>query len=754
MQRSLLALSATVWLLTGTGFSCAPTTLLPPLASSFPASGQTISPSEWPRATFSATVDPTSMDSLRVFCGGQPVLRLTFRLNSDTVVAQPFAMLPAGASCSLEIDTVNGLQSVAFQTSAAGGGFSTVHDRRNTDVPLPFPDDVFLTPDASQVTNLRPDFTGRLPIPQGSANLLIVSLANRAEASSDGWSPVGPISLQLSEAPDLSSLPLDRDASLDPLSSVALIDMTAGSTRFGQRVPFSLIPRSDTLAGQPTIHALVIQPGIALEPEGTYGLVVTDRVLSQGGQPLARSPFFELAAKNFQAGEDARIGETRALADDVMRVAERITPIAIPRTDVVLAARISVRSTDHFPNDVLAMRQDVLAVPPNVTISSVSADFDPDVAAIVRGTFDVPVWIGVSGLVNRDASGIPTATGTASVPFILALPAAAAVSGMAPTLMYQHGNPGSSEGEVPGAARSFLGGNGFAVGGFTDVLNRNFADVAEQQNAIFTQVLFGGGQAQDFYIQTYAEQIAFVQALKSMDSLDVLPIGAPDGVPDLDPSVLVYEGISYGSTHGSALMAYEPDIRAAAMVAGAGKLVELLEYQDRTLPLGGPRFLVESLPANLTAVRMPDLWMALQMFAISYDPQEPHNHARFIYQEPITVGGSTTKASMLVVEGVDDSFTANNATRSLARQLGGITQFSPALRVSDLPEQSTPVQANIDASTSAAMVQYVPAGSSVPASTGCQSQFEGHFCAQTAPEARAQRIRFYQSALTGTPVID
>ena len=147
--------------------------------------------------------------------------------------------------------------------------------------------------------------------------------------------------------------------------------------------------------------------------------------------------------------------------------------------------------------------------------------------------------------------------------------------------------------------------------------------------------------------------------------------------------------------------------------------------------------------------------MGLALFANTYDRQDPHNHARFIYQEPISIGGSTAKASMLIVEGIGDSFTANNSTRSLARQLDAIPQLSlPAVKVNDLPEQSGPIQANIDPSTTAAMVQYAPDGGSVPPSAGCVGQFEGHACAQIAPEARAQRLRFYQSALVGTPVID
>jgi pimeloyl-ACP methyl ester carboxylesterase len=320
--------------------------------------------------------------------------------------------------------------------------------------------------------------------------------------------------------------------------------------------------------------------------------------------------------------------------------------------------------------------------------------------------------------------------------------------------MYQHGSPGSAQAEVPNAARGFLGAAGFAVAGFTDPLNRQFPTVTDQQFAILGNVLFNG-QAPDFYIEQYAEQMAFVRALQSLANLDVLPLGAPDGIPDLDPSRLVYEGISYGSNHAQAFMAYEPDIHAAALVAGAVRFAELIEYQDRTLPLGGDPLLRVILPSFLTGIRAPDLWMGLHLFAITYDRQDPQNHARFLFREPLEIDGTTQKASLLVVEGIDDSFTSNNSTRSLARQLGGIPQLAPApIPVPDLSQQAGPIQGNVDATTTAAMVQYVPAGAAVPPTPGCESQFEGHYCAQTAPSARGQRVRFYQSALSGVPVID
>ncbi|NNL67432.1 MAG: hypothetical protein HKP30_14380, partial [Myxococcales bacterium] len=378
-----------------------------------------------------------------------------------------------------------------------------------------------------------------------------------------------------------------------------------------------------------------------------------------------------------------------------------------------------------------------------------------NVAAIVRGTFQVPSW-GGQAYVNRGLDGLPETTGTARVDFILALPDAAAITGNAPLLMYQHGSPGSAEGEVPNATSSFLGSAGFAVGGFTDPLNRVAPTQDEVNFTILGNVLING-EAPDFYIQAYAEQMAFVRALKSLDTLDVLPLGAPDGTPDVDPSTLVYEGISYGSNHAQALLAYEPEIRAAALVVGAVRFTELIEYQDRTVPLGGLPLISGVLGGFLTGVRAPDFWYTLSLFAISYDRQDPHNHARFIYREPLSIDGVTRKASILMVEGLDDSFTSNNSSRSLARQLGGIPQLAPApVPVPDLTSLPGPIQANVDFETTAAMVQYLPAGNSLglPPSAGCPFQFEGHYCAQTAPEARAQRVDFYQSALLGVPVID
>src|SRR6185503_9604553 len=126
-----------------------------------------------------------------------------------------------------------------------------------------------------------------------------------------------------------------------------------------------------------------------------------------------------------------------ALADEVLAVVAEGSPPIQP-DDVALALRLTVRSIDDFPLDLLAIKEQVLAAPPPAyEIVSVEPDSNPNVAAVVHGTWEAPDWRDGLNL-KRDAEGRPVQTSTRSVPFTLALPAAAANEPV-PLTMYQHG---------------------------------------------------------------------------------------------------------------------------------------------------------------------------------------------------------------------------------------------------------------------------------------------------------------------------
>src|SRR6185295_675416 len=148
--------------------------------------------------------------------------------------------------------------------------------------------------------------------------------------------------------------------------------------------------------------------------------------------------------------------------------------------------------------------------------------------------------------------------------------------------------------------------------------------------------------------------------IPALANLDVLPLGAPDGVPDLDVAApLTYHGISEGANNGQGLLAYAPEIRAAALVVGGARLTEVLIHQS------ADAFLVQ-LPLFFPSITPTDVWVGFSLFQAVYDVQDNHNHVPFLYRHKLPLGGDDHRASLLLLEGLDDSLVPNHATNSMA----------------------------------------------------------------------------------------
>ncbi|MBW2445170.1 MAG: hypothetical protein JRG83_04510 [Deltaproteobacteria bacterium] len=735
----------------GLDFTLTPVTM-PALLASAPSAGETVAPSAWPVLDFAAGVSPAALLSFALDCAG-PISLAAHLVSTERVALNPTGDLPTSANCSLSWTGPGGTESVAFQVAAAGAPATIVYDRSDNGMFPPFPDDTLQVEDATTATGKRnavPPPTSRPADVVNLAQGLLIG-TNRL----DGWSPIAAHVILLSEAPDVSSLPQTPEESLDPLASIGLFDVDPASPSYGERHPFELSYRANSLPGDPgPTHQLVLYPSRPLEPEGRYALAITRRALAAGLRPFGADGYFVDALGAPGGSEHPLLPVTRSLLDEILPVlAEDISP-PLPSDDLALALSISVRSVDTVPDDVLAMRALVDALPaPTYVIDSNDAGTG-DVERVVRGRWFTPNWL-VGPVLQRDAAGVPMQNGTREVPFVMTLPAAALDSPV-PILMYQHGNPGSSN-EVVGAGGR-VAGAGFAVIGFTDFLNDTFADTVEQGLAIFGVILINR-EMPEYYTETYGNQLAFLKLIESLSTLDLLPDGAPDGVPDVDPTLpITYEGISYGGVHGGALMPYAPEIRAAALVAGGGNFGERLFLQEVTDPLGTGGFLLTTLPGAVPNIEIRDIWVGLQYFQTLYDNQDPNIHALFTYgPRRFPVAGTMRKASILIIEGIDDSFSPNNSTRSEAWSTGPIPQLPPIAEPATVLEQvNSPINvANIDAETTAGLVQYVPWLNALPASPGCLgSRVEGHYCAQGAPEAIDQRVAFYRTAVDdGVPTI-
>ncbi len=718
--------------------------------------GGEVSPTSWIVLEFADVVVEAARSSFQLACEGAPHGVAIQRLGPSRLLVNPIGELPGESSCALSWKGPDGTEALTFATAEVAKTPAVVlYDRAGQGRTSPFPDDFWLVEDSESATG------GRLAIdlprfPPAEAALFESLLHDTRDL--DGFSPIAHLVLELSEAPDPSTLPLTPAESLDPLATISLLQLTPGPG-FASRVPFRLEVRSDA-TGAGLSHALLLFPSLPLDPGGRYGLVVTTRVRAASGKPFRPSPFFEAAMAPPGPAESPAIARVRPLALEVLTTAGLFAKPSLRPDDVALALRFSVRSTDAIPGDLLAVREQIHAAPaPAFSITSVEPDavVGSPVVAVVKGVWQAPEFRSGPNFA-RDAQGRPLQTGSNEVEFVLALPNTE-LNGPAPLVVYQHGNPGSAQKELVSYARNRgLAEAGFAVIGFTDNLNREVsAGLEDDQEAMTAQVfavfsaLLGHRTVPDYWLQTNAEQLAFLRMLDELATLDWLPLGSPDGLPDLDLSLPIgYVGISQGANYGAALLAYAPEVRAASLVAGGGRLAEMLLHQQSDLAL-------DVLGGFFPALDPADGWTALALFQTVFDRQDPHNHARFLYREPLEVEGSTRKASVLLVEGLDDSLVPNHATASLAWAMGPIPQIAPVRReVPFLEAVEGPVAGNVDGTTTAAYAQYVPTGvGGIEPTPGCTAAFrpggtdqsEGHFCAQSAFESVLQQRLFLESAV-------
>jgi hypothetical protein len=663
------------------------------------------------------------------------------------VVINPCGMIDAEASCRVTWTGPSGEESMSFSTAQAGAPAPLQYDRNDTTRIDPFPDDFYVVTDPSTATGFRVDV--RLPDVDPTVKNILLAGTDGVKKL-DGMSPLGPFVVALPDAVDASSVPLTAADSLDPMATLGLFDLDPESEPVPKRVPFDALLKNENNASGAAEHVLVVFPSVPLRPRGKYAFVVTNRALVSAERPLQASAFFE---KVLAGG--AKTADEERLSPRLERVVRSLTQTSPPlrADDLALALGITVRSVEDIPKDLLAIRAALSAAdPPSFVVTSSVADPEPtsDVGVIVRGTFDAPSFRN-GDFVRRDAAGQPVAEGTETIGFILAIPRSAEAA-KAPIIFYQHGLPGSAEDEVPRAAGRGLAKAGFAVVGFTEVASRVVipdGDIVKLNTNSFLSFLGAHDMPDYLGLLTHAEQLAFLRLIPELGSVDVLPFGAPDGTPDLDPEKpLGYFGISQGSSQGVGLLALAPDIHAAALTAGGARLSATLVHQAAEPLYNGIALLAP-------AFRRTELYTGLSLVQMVFDRQESQNLAAHLYRDPLPLG-APGRASVLMTEGLGDSLVPFYATRSAAMQMR-IPQLRPyAQRAAFMPGIGGPVQGNVDDETTAAFFQYVPMDyAGATPSPGCvaNAQKEGHYCAQTAAEAITQRVEFFTSALTGAPRI-
>lgn len=616
---------------------------------------------------------------------------------------------------------------------------TVIYGEATTSPLLPFPSDRYTVADSSTRTGrrvvLNADATGDAmfdDLPGTAARL----------SEMDGFSTAGGIAVGFSAPVDGSEFAQPNAeppfSGIDPArftnatSPILLVVTDPDSPDLGKAI--GLLPRVFEQAQDQTFiedeFTVVARPAEPLDPGTEYSFVVTKRIKDQQGRPFARSEETERLLKDDASdyGKQVRRGvgvitSTFGLAEDDIVAASSFTTASVA-TDLIEAAAAE-RSKP---------------APLTVEPWTVETPLGADGRVRFRSTFRSEEFRDENG-VFRFYDGLPVAQKEVDLEVFLAI-ADAEQDWPRPVVIYQHGLAGDKDGCWGTAQR--LAELGVAViaidspehgsrgNGTGDALDSilGFFGVDE------ATLEFDVGRARDNFRQMTLDQLSLIRFMQTQADLDILPLGAPDGKPDLDVSRFLYVGHSFGAVQGSAIFAVAPEIEHAVWNVGGDGMMFLLE--------DSPLFslFVDTLrPPGTSDGRLARFLAATQAIV---DPGDGLTYARYALQAPLPGTEAVKPRNVLLQQVIDDGIVPNTSTEALARA-AGLTLLNPVR-----PFPGATIDENIQSSPQA------------NGSTGIMTQFATmnggevatHGELIFAPEARAQYVEFFRTGIVnGTATV-
>jgi len=604
----------------------------------------------------------------------------------------------------------------------------------------PYPSDRYTKADASAATGRRVDISGATASdPVITTYQATVDLLNEM----DGFSTAGGVVVNFSGPIDAKPLVLAPDAEppllgpiLDaeeytkPGSPLLLVDVDPNSPERGRAM--GIVPRwfpQPDDGFYPDDFTLIAAPARPLRAGTRYAFVVTDALKAADGGAVHRSAEMDAL---LAGGE----GEYGAEVADALAEIEK--SVGVSRENIALA---TVFTTAGVHAGIEAMSKIARAAPAPALLSpfEVETPAEPGGRVRFRGVYDTPEYRNATTGKWDFEGGSPLQQKKVGLEVFLAF-SKAEVSGKRPVVIYGHGLGGDKDGTWGTAERlTEIHPNGAAVFGI-DSPEHGSRAADPDQNALFAAFRFFGiddktqsfdiGKARDNFRQMASDQLELVRLIQSLSTLDLLPVGAPDGEPDLDTSRILYIGHSFGSVQGPTVMALAPEITQAVWNVGGDSLMMLLRDS------GTFGLLVDAMRPPKT----PDGALA-RFFAVTQaivDPGDPINYARFANDEPFPGLPGMASRDVLLKVVLNDTIVPNSTSEALARAMG-MTHMNPIRPVSGLPSAKGPLTGNGKSGSTLVMSQF--------------DKIEGGKIAQHgelifSPEGKAQYVEFFQTGLT------
>jgi len=599
----------------------------------------------------------------------------------------------------------------------------------------PFPSDRYTRDDPASPTGLRPDLSART-----SQDRFISGYPKTASDinAMDGFSTIGGVFLNFSADIDANSVARPVDGYASAGSPAALLDVDDASPDRGKAV--GLIPiYSSTADGlydyTSEDHTLLLQPSRPLRPRTRYLFVATRAIKTHSGRPVqATQTTLDLLSGKATGGYADRVRAG-------LGVLEQSTGIS--RASIVAVSHFTT-ATIH--DELLAAASARRAAPPPKLVSAFVLVEKGDPRARFLGKYEAPEYR--TPKPNGRfviAGGKPVVQSTVALEALLAF-SDASKSGPRPIVIYGHGLGGDKEGVWGTAERlASLHEKGVAVIGIDAPEHASrAAPGSKSDNKLAPVFSFFGidaqtkdesfviARARDNFRQMALDQLELVRLLESLATLDLLPLGAPDGVPDLDPKQILYLGHSFGSVMGPTVAAIAPEIRAACWNVGGAGLTVLLRDSPTF------KFIIDAMrPVGTPQSEVIRFFAATQAIV---DPGDAANFVKGVTLEALPGVPDWKPRDVLLQEVHEDSIVPNSTSDLLARAAGLVHQLPKKSEVPGLASASGSLTANLPSGATGVFAQF---------ERGADGKAIDHGSLIFTPEARAQYVAFFGSALKG-----
>lgn len=503
----------------------------------------------------------------------------------------------------------------------------------------PWPSDFYLQPDPDTATGRR------LVLP---AEALPEGVFPEDFAAHDGFTRAPAVLTWFPEGVDPASLP-SVEGSIEADSSVRLVALP-------DLEPVPLLAELDLRAASPDDQALILRPMRALEPATTHVAIVTSRL--RGGQGQAITPSDAFRALRDSIPTDLEAVEVQR--ESYEAVNQAIDDLGLDPEEVVLAWPFTTRSREQVVGPVLSMHDQVMAAPldPWVPIS----DVQDGSSRLIEGEIQVLDFLGTTGRITLDDDGVPIASGTRPVRFLLNIPDS--VNGPRPVVVFGHGFFSAQEEITWGSLADALHQWGFnAIA--TDFIGFNEDDAVPT----FTAVGAGIGalaMVAEQQLQSHAHFTALARLVKEQLAADLSIDRGAGAFAPLDPASVPYMGISNGGSQGSVIVAASPMLDRGALVVPGGGWSHMMQRAVQWGMLGG------ILEERYTRSR--ELQVVLALTQQLLDPVDALNYADHLAAEPFP-GRSPKQVTLHMAVG--DAQVANLVTGWVART-AGIPMITPS----------------------------------------------------------------------------